>query len=87
MPATGESWRLVCNEMSRPRLQRLQRVLSSFLPPEMLSAGASGHVAVTNVDAASSLPVPLQRLAPFDQVLVDAPCTSATRQAGVGGER
>lgn len=31
--------RLVSNEMSRPRLQRLQRVLSSFLPAEMLNAG------------------------------------------------
>ena len=70
--------RLVCNEMSRPRLQRLQKVLSSFLPSEMLSPGATGRVSITNVDAASGgpAPVPLQRLAPFDYVLVDAPCTS-----------
>ena len=76
-PKTG---RLVCNEMSRPRLQRLQRVMSSFVPSEMLSAGAAG-VSITNVDAAAgSVPVPLQRLAPFDYVLVDAPCTSVTRR-------
>lgn len=46
------------------------------------SAGASGRVTLTNVDAASgSVPVPLQRLAPFDCVLVDAPCTSVTQPA------
>ena len=40
-------------------------------------AGASGCVSLVNVDAATgSIPVPLQRLAPFDRVLVDAPCTS-----------
>ena len=35
----SKAGRLVCNEMSRPRLQRLQRVMSSFLPAEMLNAG------------------------------------------------
>ena len=40
-------------------------------------AGATGRVSLGNVDAATgSIPVPLQRLAPFDRVLVDAPCTS-----------
>ncbi|CAE7411603.1 NSUN3 [Symbiodinium sp. KB8] len=71
------SGRLICNEMSRPRLARLQKVVSSFLPPEMLATGATGRVSLGNVDAATgSIPVPLQRLAPFDRVLVDAPCTS-----------
>ncbi|CAE7322435.1 NSUN3 [Symbiodinium pilosum] len=71
------SGKLICNEMSRPRLARLQKVVSSFMPPEMLAAGASGCVSLVNVDAATgSIPVPLQRLAPFDRVLVDAPCTS-----------
>eukprot|EP00930_Biecheleria_cincta_P088058 TRINITY_DN77295_c0_g1_i1.p1 TRINITY_DN77295_c0_g1~~TRINITY_DN77295_c0_g1_i1.p1 ORF type:complete len:358 (-),score=57.38 TRINITY_DN77295_c0_g1_i1:164-1237(-) len=74
------SGKLVCNEMSRPRCQRLQRVLSSFLPPDFLSPGAGGRVTVTNTDATPSSggtpPQLLQRLAPFDRVLVDSPCTS-----------
>lgn len=46
---------------------------------ELQISGAAGRASVTNVDAASSsVPVPLQRLAPFDYVLVDAPCTSVT---------
>ncbi|CAK9038166.1 mitochondrial (NOL1/NOP2/Sun domain family member 3), partial [Durusdinium trenchii] len=74
---THDPGRLVCNEMSRPRLQRLHRVLSSFLPAEMLSSGATGRVTITNVDAASIVcPLQLQRLAPFDYILIDAPCTS-----------
>ena len=47
------------------------------------AAGEKGHVSITNADAAGSVPVPLQRLAPFDYVLVDAPCTSDSRLASV----
>ncbi|CAJ1338270.1 unnamed protein product [Effrenium voratum] len=79
------SGHLVCNEMSRPRLQRLQKVMSSFLPPDFLAAGEKGHVSITNADAAGSVPVPLQRLAPFDYVLVDAPCTSDRHLVHQGG--
>jgi len=70
--------RLVCNEMSRPRAQRLQRNLNLFLPPEYVAPG--GPVVVLNVDAASgdrgAPPAHLHRVGPFDRVLVDAPCTS-----------
>ena len=59
------------------------QISSSHLDPDSTGSdgfrGATGRVALTNVDAASgSVPVPLQRLGPFDDVLVDAPCTSVT---------
>jgi len=76
---------LVCNESSRPRALRLQRVLSSFLPQELLGhAAAGGRVAVTIADASGSPPLPVQRLGPFDKVLVDAPCTSDRHLARQG---
>ena len=47
-------------------------------------SGATGRVTITNVDAASIVcPLQLQRLAPFDYILIDAPCTSV---AGPRGE-
>jgi len=71
---------LVCNEVSRQRLQRLQKVLSSFLPSEYMAAG--GKVAVANTDATRVLPgnaggpPALSRFGQFDRILVDAPCSS-----------
>mmetsp|Transcript_100345 Transcript_100345/g.288262 ORF Transcript_100345/g.288262 Transcript_100345/m.288262 type:complete len:391 (+) Transcript_100345:63-1235(+) len=68
---------LVCNESSRTRVHRLQRVLRSFLPAEYLVPG--GRVFVTNVDAtanAGKAPVAIARFGFFDRVLVDAPCSS-----------
>lgn len=76
---------LVCNESSRPRCQRLRRNMASFLPPHLLAAG--GQVHVTNCDAATASDVamvPIQRLGPFDKILVDAPCTSDRHLAHQG---
>lgn len=76
---------LVCNESSRPRALRLQRVLSSFLPSELLGPpSAGGRVAVTIADATGGPPLAVQRLGPFDRVLVDAPCTSDRHLARQG---
>lgn len=69
---------LVCNESSRSRIKRLQRVLSGFCPTEVMAPG--GNVVVTNVDASfhanATPPVAIARLGNFDRVLVDAPCSS-----------
>lgn len=76
--------RLVCNDPSRARAQRLQRVLASFLPEALV--GPSGRVSITTVDAATGAqPVAIQRLGPYDRVLVDAPCTSDRHLAHQGG--
>jgi len=76
--------RLVCNESSRPRAQRLQRVLSSFLPAELVATG-TGRVSVSIADAATGTPpARIQRLGPYDRVLVDAPCTSDRHLAHQG---
>merc|ERR1719506_643029 len=78
VPAAERQGRLVCNESSRPRCQRLRRVLDSFLPKELVALG-TGQVHTTNCDAAvggGTPPLIIHRLGPFDKVLVDAPCTS-----------
>eukprot|EP00928_Gymnodinium_smaydae_P044336 TRINITY_DN2957_c0_g1_i2.p1 TRINITY_DN2957_c0_g1~~TRINITY_DN2957_c0_g1_i2.p1 ORF type:complete len:377 (+),score=75.58 TRINITY_DN2957_c0_g1_i2:71-1201(+) len=75
---------LVCNEPSKPRAQRLQRVLSSFLPAELVGAGGRVSVATTDAAVGTPAPVPLQRLGPYDRVLVDAPCTSDRHLARQG---
>ena len=64
----------IFSRLTEPRLvQEISPILRGSF------RGATGRVALSNVDAASgSVPVPLQRLAPFDYVLVDAPCTSVT---------
>lgn len=76
---------LVCNEPSRGRTQRLQRVLSSFLPAELLAPG--GGVYVTSAEATTNsgaAPISIRRLGPFDRVLVDAPCSSDRHLARQG---
>lgn len=76
--AMPEGGLLVCNEASKPRAQRLERVLRSFLPAELIGPpAAGGRVAVTLADAtAATPPTAIQRLGPYDKILVDAPCTS-----------
>jgi len=79
--------RLVCNESSKNRYYRLRRVLEGFLSPELLAPSGHQPVHVTNCDAATGTgapPVALQRLGPFDKVLVDAPCTSDRHLAKQG---
>lgn len=76
---------LVCNEPSRPRAQRLQKVLSSFLPGEFLAPGGGVHITMEEATASKAgPPVSIRRLAPFDRILVDAPCTSDRHLARQG---
>eukprot|EP00930_Biecheleria_cincta_P084225 TRINITY_DN73715_c0_g1_i1.p1 TRINITY_DN73715_c0_g1~~TRINITY_DN73715_c0_g1_i1.p1 ORF type:complete len:433 (-),score=101.39 TRINITY_DN73715_c0_g1_i1:87-1313(-) len=76
---------LVCNEPSRQRAQRLEALLGSFLPSEVpitsVSAGKQAHssiagrVVITKVEGTDKPSLlPLQRLGPFDKVLVDPSC-------------
>lgn len=75
---------LVCNEPSRQRAQRLEALLGSFLPSEVpiTSGGAgkqahdlAGRVVITKVEGTDKPSLlPLQRLGPFDKVLVDPSC-------------
>jgi len=75
--------RLLCNESSRPRAARLHCVLSSFLPSDFTVAG--GRVQVSMADATHASPaVPIQRLGPYDCILVDAPCSSDRHLARQG---
>jgi len=79
--------RLVCNESSKNRFYRLRRVLEGFLSPELLAQSGHQPVFVTNSDAATGSgppPLAIQRLGPFDKVLVDAPCTSDRHLAHQG---
>jgi len=81
--AEAAGGRLLCNESSRPRAARLQRVLSSFLPSDLTLAG--GRVQVSMADATQASPaVPMQRLGPYDCILVDAPCSSDRHLARQG---
>eukprot|EP00746_Dinoflagellata_sp_MGD_P022896 gnl/MRDRNA2_/MRDRNA2_153596_c0_seq1.p1 gnl/MRDRNA2_/MRDRNA2_153596_c0~~gnl/MRDRNA2_/MRDRNA2_153596_c0_seq1.p1 ORF type:complete len:362 (+),score=61.69 gnl/MRDRNA2_/MRDRNA2_153596_c0_seq1:47-1087(+) len=70
--------RLVCNEPSRPRSQRLQRIVTSFLPSELLQPRPpqAANVSFSTVDVCQESPSALNRYGPFSKVLVDAPCSS-----------
>ncbi|CAD7927876.1 unnamed protein product [Amoebophrya sp. A120] len=63
---------LVSNEFSKTRATRLQSVLQSFLPVDLFEQNL---VKVTNLDATAPH-CELYRLAPFDVILVDAPCST-----------
>jgi 16S rRNA C967 or C1407 C5-methylase (RsmB/RsmF family) len=67
---------LVCNEVSKPRAKRLYDVMSSFLP-ETVFGSKSGirKIEFTSCDAQTTHST-MERLAPFDKILVDAPCSS-----------
>ncbi|PFH35354.1 NOL1/NOP2/sun family protein [Besnoitia besnoiti] len=62
---------LVCNEASRPRMERLQKVLKTFLPQEVTKKRLV-HVTCASGTKGGSY----ERFAPFDKILVDAPCSS-----------
>jgi len=75
--------RLVCNDSSKGRFHRLHRVLSQFLPAELMAP--QGRVTVTHSDATGgSLPPCIQRPGPYNKILVDAPCTSDRHLAHQG---
>eukprot|EP01054_Gregarina_sp_Poly1_P000333 Gregarina_sp_Poly_1__332@NODE_107_length_14129_cov_139_662779_g94_i0_p5_GENE_NODE_107_length_14129_cov_139_662779_g94_i0NODE_107_length_14129_cov_139_662779_g94_i0_p5_ORF_typecomplete_len376_score44_89Methyltr_RsmBF/PF01189_17/8_9e43PCMT/PF01135_19/0_0025PCMT/PF01135_19/7_1e03Methyltrans_SAM/PF10672_9/0_0073FtsJ/PF01728_19/0_081RrnaAD/PF00398_20/0_082_NODE_107_length_14129_cov_139_662779_g94_i081529279 len=67
---SGEAERpfLVANESSRARMDRLQKTLRTFFP-------SNGGFQVVNCDPVKSSK-PLGRFAPYDAILVDAPCSS-----------
>mmetsp|Transcript_21103 Transcript_21103/g.57683 ORF Transcript_21103/g.57683 Transcript_21103/m.57683 type:complete len:410 (-) Transcript_21103:173-1402(-) len=75
--------RLILNEPNKVRSTLLEGMLSSFLPAEMLAKG--GPVALTKAEVSEKVPIALQRLGPFDKILVDPPCSDARAQA-VGGK-
>lgn len=71
--------RLVCNEKSKEKATRLQRSMRSFLPGSLLeAAGASflggPHVVFTSADLGTPSNT-MERSAPYDKILLDAPCT------------
>lgn len=83
--ASTPTGKLVCNESSRPRAQRLHRVVSSFLPAELVQAGGNVHMTITDAIAKPGIPpVAIQRMGPYDRILVDAPCTSDRHLAQKG---
>ncbi|EPT32073.1 NOL1/NOP2/sun family protein [Toxoplasma gondii ME49] len=62
---------LVCNEASRPRMERLQRVLHTFLSPEIVKKRLVQVTCASGTKGGA-----YERFAPFDTILVDAPCSS-----------
>ncbi len=66
--AMGPSGTLTANELSGDRRERMRRVFSGHLPPDIL-----GRVSVTGFDASTWL---LHEREAFDRILVDAPCSS-----------
>lgn len=74
---TGAPGRLVCNEFSKSRARRLQRSLTSFLPPQLFQKLQPNgpNISITCADGtlASST---MEKAGPFDKILIDAPCSS-----------
>ncbi|CAE8619873.1 unnamed protein product [Polarella glacialis] len=76
---------LVCNEPNRSRAGQLAAALASFLPADILGGAGPGRLVITQVEATERAPLPLKRLGPFDQVLVDPPFAAV--HAGAHGDR
>lgn len=72
---------LVCNEPDKGRAGILEDLLSTFVPDTLL--GKKGQILVTKVEASHKPSLALQRLGPFDKVLVDPPCCNARSTVGV----
>ena len=70
LTATSASYHLTCNELSHVRRQRLQRVLTSYVP----STVRSSRVSLTSHSATSPTAFAASS---FDRVLLDAPCSSS----------
>mmetsp|Transcript_107160 Transcript_107160/g.303027 ORF Transcript_107160/g.303027 Transcript_107160/m.303027 type:complete len:430 (-) Transcript_107160:109-1398(-) len=73
---------LVCNEPQRQRAALLEGALASWVPGRLL--GKEGRVLVTRAEASARVPPALRKHAPFDKVLVDAPCTPGRSRARGG---
>jgi len=78
-PAPDVFGRLVCNEVSKQKAMRLQQSIRSFLPPGLLEAvslGGSGGAPIVFTSADLGTPSnTMERNAPYDKILLDAPCT------------
>jgi len=63
---------LVCNEVSKVRMERLKSVFSGFVPKQ-LEAGKKVIFTTTDAQTTHSS---MEHLAPFDRIIVDAPCSA-----------
>jgi len=73
----GVRGRLVCNEVSKPKAQAVQARMTAFLPPQLFSSTQPNgpNVVFSAVDAMTPHNT-MERLGPYDRILLDAPCTS-----------
>nr|AET50840.1 hypothetical protein [Eimeria tenella] len=71
---------LVCNDASRDRLSRLQATLKKFLPP-YATAGQRLQFSCADVCKGGAF----ERFAPYDRILLDAPCSSDRHLLRKGG--
>ncbi|CDJ66292.1 hypothetical protein, conserved [Eimeria necatrix] len=71
---------LVCNDASRDRLARLQATLTKFLPP-YATAGQRLQFSCADVCKGGAF----ERFAPYDRILLDAPCSSDRHLLRKGG--
>lgn len=73
----GVRGRLVCNEISKVKAQSMQARMTAFLPPQLFQTTQPNgpNVVFTAVDAMTPHNT-MERLGPYDRILLDAPCTS-----------
>lgn len=73
----GVRGRLVCNEVSKPRAQAMQQRMMDFLPPQLFQTTQPNgpNIVFTAVDASTPHNT-MERLGPYDRILLDAPCTA-----------
>ncbi|CDJ46310.1 hypothetical protein, conserved [Eimeria brunetti] len=71
---------LVCNDISRDRLARLQSTLNKFLPP-YATAGQRLQFSCADICKGGAF----ERFAPYDRILLDAPCSSDRHLLHKGG--
>ncbi|CDI85984.1 hypothetical protein, conserved [Eimeria praecox] len=71
---------LVCNDISRDRLARLQNTLNKFLPPYS-TAGQRLQLSCADICKGGAF----ERFAPYDRILLDAPCSSDRHLLHKGG--
>jgi len=87
----GAPGRLVCNEFNKARARRLQSVVMNYLPPQLFQVAQPNgpNVVFTTADASVASST-MEKMGPFDKILVDAPSSSdrtMLRQGPVGMSR
>lgn len=67
---------LLCNERNRDRAEHMRRSLMGFLPEQLFdtSLAHGPHVKIASADISTPTNT-VERHAPFDRILLDAPCT------------